>query len=472
MHPEDRPLAAKMWWQARSQQGEICEAEVRYKQGGSWYKCRTCYLDLLHQPDFEVVLIGIEQLGEAEQVYHPLAASAEKENALARWHAPFWIAQYMDGLGTIIRTEGQVEEIFGCLAEQLVGRNAMDVLHPDDHEAALGMWVDILNHPGETRAIRQRVLRPDNSTLWIETSITNRLNEAAPYGGMMVGISQDVSDRMREEFELRESRQEFRSLAEEVPAAVFRAKANGEITYANARWYSLITGMPGPVSGLTGLCNGDDRDLLLRLLKELEATPASAGQLEFTSADGVRRFSLRYRGVETSTSGNALLGVLEDITDTAALRFSSEHDSLTGLLNRPGLAPRLAELLESGGAVVAFVDLDSFKHVNDSHGHDAGDLVLAELGRRLAEVGEVVSGRWGGDEFVIVAPASRNQDVVAQRLRGRIEELLVEPIYVAGMHWLPKATIGIAVGAEGESPSDLLREADLAMYGRKRSRGQ
>jgi diguanylate cyclase (GGDEF)-like protein/PAS domain S-box-containing protein len=161
------------------------------------------------------------------------------------------------------------------------------------------------------------------------------------------------------------------------------------------------------------------------------------------------------------------------------LLYAAFHDDLTRLRNRAYLMDRLAELIgQPGGApagcAVLFLDLDRFKLVNDSLGHRAGDLLLMEVSRRLAACvrpGDVLA-RVGGDEFaVLVAGAGKNgaEMEVAVRVAGCIIEALRQPIKLGQHDVFSQCSIGIAVATDQhETPEQLLRDADIAMYGAKK----
>ena len=133
--------------------------------------------------------------------------------------------------------------------------------------------------------------------------------------------------------------------------------------------------------------------------------------------------------------------------------------------------------------VLAYLDLDGFKAVNDTHGHDAGDAVLLATAARLRTVvragDEVV--RLGGDEFLLICPVdpaapaepseiARLAPQVAARLAARVEALLAEPVEHNGVRVTVGASVGTLVAHGGEDPADLLTRADQAMYERKRAR--
>jgi diguanylate cyclase (GGDEF)-like protein len=159
------------------------------------------------------------------------------------------------------------------------------------------------------------------------------------------------------------------------------------------------------------------------------------------------------------------------------LRRQALYDSLTALPNRSLFTERLATDFANraveGQLAVLLVDLDDFKSVNDSYGHEAGDALLVAVGQRLR--GAVRSGdmaaRFGGDEFVITLPACADPGVPT-RVAQRILAALAEPFDIAGRSLTVWASIGVALaGSDDRTPDDLVRNADVAMYLAK-SRGK
>ncbi|GII06110.1 GGDEF domain-containing protein [Planobispora takensis] len=150
------------------------------------------------------------------------------------------------------------------------------------------------------------------------------------------------------------------------------------------------------------------------------------------------------------------------------LTYQASYDPLTGLANRRTLHTRLEECVP--GDALLYLDLDGFKAVNDTHGHEAGDALLIEIGRRLSAAvrEEDLVARLGGDEFALLCPQSAaGIDMVP--LAERVLAAISEPV-VYGDHELRVGTsIGIAVFREGVNSSrDLIRDADAAMYQAKR----
>ena len=170
----------------------------------------------------------------------------------------------------------------------------------------------------------------------------------------------------------------------------------------------------------------------------------------------------------------------------AKLAHLGLHDSLTGLPNRRHLSSVMAAMLAGATptdpVAAIFIDLDLFKEVNDEYGHEAGDCVLREAARRIAEVtrtgGDVVrradagdppAVRLGGDEFVVLLSGADAE--VAALVADRLRQSLLDPIAISpDLQLTISAAIGVALAAEPEEPRDLLRRADAAMYEDKRRR--
>jgi len=162
---------------------------------------------------------------------------------------------------------------------------------------------------------------------------------------------------------------------------------------------------------------------------------------------------------------------------TAALTHRALHDALTGLPNRELFFDRLEQALARARRrtvplAVLFIDLDGFKQVNDVHGHEAGDTVLAEAGDRLRALVRTADtvARYGGDEFTVLAEDVGDVEA-AQHLGERIADELARP-YPGGLE--VGASVGIAFTANpaATTPDGLIRRADHAMYRSKRPGAQ
>jgi diguanylate cyclase (GGDEF)-like protein len=153
------------------------------------------------------------------------------------------------------------------------------------------------------------------------------------------------------------------------------------------------------------------------------------------------------------------------------IRFLAHHDALTGLTNRPYLIEKLEKALavlpvRGGSLAVYFIDLDRFKEVNDTLGHDGGDFLLKTVAERLRAVArsDDVMARLGGDEFVVVQTGIRGRDD-AEAFASRLTSALIARINFKGQEIVATFSIGIALApVDGGDPERLLKSADLALY--------
>ncbi len=165
------------------------------------------------------------------------------------------------------------------------------------------------------------------------------------------------------------------------------------------------------------------------------------------------------------------------VHDSLALR--ANYDALTGLMNRASFVSHFRTLLRSpgmrsGGVAVLFIDLDRFKAVNDTFGHDAGSQLLhLTAGRISAQLREHdLAGRIGGDEFVVVLGEATDR-AAATTLAERIRVAVSEPVPIGAASALVTATVGVAVTEGGDGPEDAIAKADRAMYvGKERGRNR
>lgn len=257
--------------------------------------------------------------------------------------------------------------------------------------------------------------------------------------------------------------------------------ADGRIETANERWH-LEAGSGGAVGDryLDSRRKGGGHDLDLVLAEGVErvlAGRADRFELEHPVEGPLgRRWHLV---VATPVEGGGAVVVYVDVTahhDVQEILDDRAHrDPLTGLPNRLAITTRLSNAInrhrrDEQDLAVVFLDLDGFKVVNDGLGHDAGDEVLAAVGRRLAGTirADDVLGRWGGDEFVVVVDGGGEEAVPS--LAARLHGSLAEPVALRDGRVVH---LGVSIGAtavtSADSPEDALARADVAMFESKRS---
>ncbi len=291
----------------------------------------------------------------------------------------------------------------------------------------------------------------------------------------------------------RESSRSLRDLANRTSDVVLVCDLDGAVRYASPTvgdyGYS-----PGALTGrqLLDFIHPEDRSAALASVRlalggydPAGLAGSSAGE-SAERAEGSGRFPVRVRAADGTwrhiestvlryqAPGEPIqmLVTVRDMSDQVALRQQvthlTFHDGLTGLPNRAYVEERTRDVLRDAAAArragVIFLDLDRFTAVNDSVGHGAGDLVLAQAARRLRAVVPVhdTVARWGSDEFaVLVENAGGVQEVaeIAERLAGAVT---AEPFRVAGQQIALTASVGVAL-ADVDPPGLVLRNADVAM---------
>jgi len=141
------------------------------------------------------------------------------------------------------------------------------------------------------------------------------------------------------------------------------------------------------------------------------------------------------------------------------------HDPLTLLNNRHALQNYFGEMKAQGPLCVVFIDLDNFKHVNDTLGHRSGDEVLIQLSQRFTELSpaEVIIGRLGGDEFVLLIPLALNHPRVKTLAHACLDAVMT-PFDMANGHALIGASVGVSQAQDKDDFDTALQRADEAMY--------
>ena len=291
------------------------------------------------------------------------------------------------------------------------------------------------------------------------------------------------------EAERRISEARFRALFAQAAVGIGIVDERGHVLDGNSTWADM---MGRPIEEMRGrpmhaLIRPGSAPAAVAHFRELLAGTSDQFRLEFTHEGGQgepMEMDLSVSRVRT-TEGEPdfLVGVALDVTDRRRLQdrlwHEARHDPLTLLPNRTLFLERLQEWLagtETGGPVgVCYIDLDGFKNVNDSLGHEAGDQLLVQVAARLsaalAGTGSLLA-RLGGDEFgVICRPADRTDPGT---LAERVLAALAEPITLGGRDLTMSASIGVVdTSTAGTAPDVLMRAADISLYlAKARGRGR
>ncbi|AMW06923.1 hypothetical protein GEMMAAP_15700 [Gemmatimonas phototrophica] len=271
---------------------------------------------------------------------------------------------------------------------------------------------------------------------------------------------------------LTESESRFRQLVEQSPEAI-AVHRRGYLIYVNGAGAALIGAASS--NALVGRRAADFLHPDDTVLAQQRRAGTARLQYRLVRTDGELReveavsVAIEYEGAD------AVQTVFRDITERKALearlRHEAFHDGLTGLANRALFRDRLEHALmlsrRQAGVELAvlFLDLDDFKGINDSLGHEAGDRVLQAVALRIREEtrGADTVARFGGDEFAILLEGVPSE-TEALAIVTRIKAALRKPLMIDGRLMTIAASIGIAFGRSGNDVESLLRNADVAMY--------
>ena len=309
-------------------------------------------------------------------------------------------------------------------------------------------------------------------------------------GLALVARITDLLRRERSAAELSaESEQRFRELADRTSDVVLICDRDGVIRYASPA-VGEYGYTPAELVGrsLSELVHPEDRAAGVRTVRA-----AGAGRQPGRLPCRVRSADGTWRHVESTVSRyremgapDRLLITARDVSDQIALRrqvtYLTYHDGLTGLPNRAYIEDRAKDAIDRGAAAepdrlpvqagAIFIDLDGFTGVNDSVGHGAGDLLLAQAARRLraAVPPENTVARWGGDEFAVLVERAASAPEIVDIAERLARAIAAEPFHVADREISLTASIGVAL-AGGGAHGHLLRNADVAMSRAKDSGG-
>jgi len=310
-----------------------------------------------------------------------------------------------------------------------------------------------------------------------------------PDGGS-VGVHQDITAQLQAEKQLQEAKQFLNSIIENIPiAVVVKDVATRKFVLVNRAFETMLKVPRNEVLGKTVFDIYRPKDAERIDTSDNEALAGEFGacssDYEIEMPDGDSRVLATNRLVVRDSEGVArhLIVVIDDITERKRseqrIAFMAHHDVLTGLPNRLAIMEKIEEAIgrhrrRGDSFAVLLLDLDRFKHVNDTLGHAVGDALLRETAVRLkASLRETdVLARLGGDEFAIVQDRDNDQHNSACALADRIIEIFSKPFNIEGNEVNIATSIGIALAPEHAASSEsLMKMADLALY-RAKSAGR
>jgi diguanylate cyclase (GGDEF)-like protein/PAS domain S-box-containing protein len=403
------------------------------------------------------------------------------------------LSEHLDGI--VFRGRGDIEWCFEYLSggcHSLIGYAAEDLLDSDLLSFDSLIHVDDRYRVLEQRAlaieqnlsydVEYRIYCADGLLVWVSERGARRA--AGPKQGppLVEGIILDITARKLADLAARESERRYRGLFEHAIEGIFRTTAEGRYLAANpalARIYGFESSeeLIGSLRDIRRQLYVDPlrREQFMQLIRARGSISGFESQV--FRHDGATIWISENARAVSDAEGNLLYyeGTVEDVTDRklyeARLERQANYDALTGLANRTLFHDRLEQAIltagrGSGAPAVIFIDLDRFKFINDSLGHQIGDELLRTVALRLRECVRDCDtvARLGGDEFVVLVNGHGGPQSV-KILVDRLIASIAEPWAIEHGRLNVTCSVGVALHpADGENATLLLKHADSAMY--------
>ena len=394
--------------------------------------------------------------------------------------------------GTVRYVSPAMKRVLGHAPEDRTGRNAFELVHPDDVARARDLLAEGSCKPGVPMSVELRMRHADGSWRDVEVTSTNLLSD--PNARAVMLNTRDVAERKKAEEALRKSERRFRAIFEQCSDALLVHDDTGRMVDCNPEacrslGYSReeLLSLSVEDFGLKLVSDEEGLDRGGMLWQRVMA--AEPGEVAGVVLGMHRRKDGTTFPVEVRLSGvdyggrRLVLASCRDLTERRAmegrLAHMAFHDYLTGLPNRALFAERLSRTLgradrDGEPVCLLFLDLDGFKEVNDRHGHEAGDALLAAAAGRVKRClrPSDTAARMGGDEFAVLLEGLGPER--AREVAARIGEALGAPFAVGGEEAHTGASVGVACAVPGQKDAaELLGEADREMYrAKERRRGR
>jgi diguanylate cyclase (GGDEF)-like protein/PAS domain S-box-containing protein len=366
------------------------------------------------------------------------------------------------------------EQALGCRADDLIGRSAVECF-PETLGTVLEQQYRAVLADGTPRTF-EYFHEPHRR--WYE------IRAFADAEGLTAFL-RDVDDRRRRERRQSAELRQLTAVLDALPSATVLLDGSGRIEMANRAW--KLNGAALERSGQAATGVGEDYlEAMARYVDRGHHASIAAGLRGLGGAAAATTFThdypqqhdpagtwYRLQAARVDASDRVIVthtDITERVRDQEALAWRASHDDLTGLPNRARLLQLVGEALADGRGRVAllFLDLDGFKTVNDSLGHEVGDELLRQVGGRLAEQvrpGDAV-GRLGADQFLVLALDCDTAEAAA--LAFRLQDSFSRPFQAEGISVPLSASIGVAAATPGaDRAHQLLSDADAAVFAAK-----
>lgn len=423
----------------------------------------------------------IQDITERKKIEESLRQSEEKLRAyLDNISDTIWL---IDSCLIVAYVSPNVEHFLGFPASELIGRPSALVIHPDDMATVKNAHRYTLKHAGQPHTVQYRVSHKEGRWIYVESTGINLLDNQE-IKGVLVSM-RDITERKQAENDLRIAATAFES-----QEGMFITDAHGVILRVNGA-FTQITGYTAEeaIGKKPSLLKSawQNSDFYSAMWTSIRQTGAWQGEIWNRRKSG-EVYPQHLTITAVKDSGGNITNYVATLTDITLQKAAADkierlalYDSLTGLPNRQLLRDRLISALASSNrsgrkGALLFIDLDNFKTLNDTLGHDMGDALLQQVAQRLAACvreGDTVA-RLGGDEFVVMledlSEHTLESAALTEAIGDKILESLARPYSLAMQEYYSTSSIGATLfSGHEQSIDELLKQADIAMYQAKTS---
>ncbi|MGW8269920.1 MAG: PAS domain S-box protein [Burkholderiales bacterium] len=481
IRPEHRDAARKAFTDVLKGEVPVYEAEYCFAtRPGEWRWLRATGRVVEREPDGRAKRIsGITMdVDEAKRAEHALRDAETRYRALVEL-SPDAIIVHSGGL--VEYANPAAARLLRATPAQLAGMRIEDMVHPDDRPRMQERMRYHASGPGASGFETRRLLRRDGSEAVVEGASISYLEN----GRLIVqSVLRDVSEMRRARDALAERERRFRDVVEAAGEYVWEVGSDGRLSYLSERVEAVLGYTQSDMLGrrLVEFMPLGEARKAQAWFAERDAQPrAFRDQLFRVMTKAGRAIWLSMSGVPVFDRGGRHAGYRGTAADITArkqaeerLEYLAKRDPLTGLPNRALLAERIQRAIVAaarnrGKLALLFVDLDQFRLVNDSLGHQAGDALLRAVAERLVNTAhhEDMLARLGGDEFVLLWDGVRTPADAAAAAQ-RVQATLARPFTIDGRTLSIGASIGISLYPnDAHDAATLLRNGDAAMHAAK-----
>jgi diguanylate cyclase (GGDEF)-like protein/PAS domain S-box-containing protein len=472
VHPDDQANLLTTWKSVLAK-GEPAGAEYRVRRHDGEYRWVHARAVPLRAQDGSIQeWVGtITDVHEKKQAKDALRKSEERLRlALETTGLGIWDADLVTGAREWTQ---EARDILGLAPETPTTRDTfLERIHPDDRERIAAKFFAPMPESILTYQDECRLARADSGEeRWV--SITGRtFVDNRGRAIRKLGTIQDITDRKRAEDGLRDSEARLQLALQAARMVAWEQDLRTGYITRSENSLALLGVGSGPLNDFLARVSKDDQARREEFIASIHTSVSDIMEFRYVLPDGQ---ALWLASRAQKAGPDRVVGVTFDITDRKAAEEgiwrAANHDPLTGLPNRLLFQHRLEAALDEAKnnnthVSLLLIDLDDFKDVNDSMGHDAGDALLTETAARLAEMMRDCDtvARLGGDEFalIIVEPLKLSN---AQRLAENIIKQIRQPFIYEGRTIISRASIGVAAYPDHDaSPTELVKDADIALY--------